>query len=357
MAGTDPLVAAPDPAVAAPARSQEVVITGGCGFLGRKLATRLLSSWPELIRLRLLDQAEPSEAMPELDDPRVELLIGDVTDTQFLSSAITAETGVVFHLASVVSAGAEQNFDLGYAVNLFGTLSLLEHCRALGTAPMVVFTSSLATFGTGAAGPAPDGAVDDQTGLRPETSYGVQKACCELLINDYHRKGFVDGRVLRLPTVVVRPGKPNLAASGFASGIIREPLAGIDMVCPVAPETVMAVISPGRVIDSFERIAGLADAELGVDRTVLLPGLSMSMADAIEATVAESEGKTLGRVTFAPDQDIQRIIDSWPPAIVSERASQLGFVGDRSVGAIVRQHIHDELGDEIHPDIRHETEH
>ncbi|MCL4143195.1 UNVERIFIED_CONTAM: hypothetical protein GTU68_007435 [Idotea baltica] len=203
---------------------------------------------------------------------------------------------------------------------------------------MVVFTSSLATFGSGAGA-----RVGDETALRPESSYGVQKACCELLINDYHRKGFIDGRVLRLPTVVVRPGKPNLAASGFASGIIREPLAGIDMVCTVAPETVMAVISPRRVIDAFCTISSLPSDDLGAERTVLLPGLSMSMAEAVEATEAEGGGRTLGRVDFQPDPDIQRIIDSWPPSIVSERASRLGFVGDGSVGAIVRQHIEDEL--------------
>ena len=227
-------------------------------------------------------------------------------------------------------------------MNLLGTIALLDRCRemadATGRQPMVVFTSSLATYGSGAGNP-----VVDATALRPETSYGVQKAAAELPVNDYHRKGFIDGRGLRLPTVVVRPGKPNLAA--LESGIIREPLQGIDTVCPVSADTVMAVISPRRVIDAFARIVDLDAAALGPDRTVLLPGLAMSMSEAIEATRAEAVGRDLGTVSFVPDPDVQRIIDSWPPSIVAERAEALGLVGDRSVAAIVRQHIEDELED------------
>ncbi|MGB5759370.1 MAG: D-erythronate dehydrogenase [Acidimicrobiales bacterium] len=318
------------------------LVTGGCGFLGRKLAERLVADLPD-IDLVLADQAPPP-ADWKLDHDRLELLTGDVTDRSFIEQMMTDDVDTVFHLASVVSAGAEQNFDLGYAVNLLGTIAVLERCRevadATGRPPMVVFTSSLATYGSGAGNP-----VVDATALRPETSYGVQKAAAELLLNDYHRKGFIDGRGLRLPTVVVRPGKPNLAASGFASGIVREPLQGIDMVCPVSADTVMAVISPRRVIDAFVRIVELDAAALGPDRTVLLPGLAMSMSEAIEATRAEAGGRDLGTVSFLPDPDVQRIIDSWPPSIVAERAEALGLVGDRSVAAIVRQHIEDELED------------
>ncbi len=328
-----------------PATIRRAVITGGTGFLGRKLAERLLVGWPDLERLTLADRAGPPDGW-QLDDPRVELVIGDLVDRGFVETVVGDDVDLVFHLASVVSAGAEQDFDLGYAVNLHGTIGLLERCRAVtaatGRRPMVIFASSVAAYGSGAGSP-----VGDATILRPESSYGVQKATGELLINDYHRKGFIDGRGLRLPTVSVRPGQPNLAASGFASGIIREPLDGVDCICPVSPDTVIAVISPRRVVDGFCRIATIDGDRLGVDRILLLPGLAMAVAEAIEAVERAGRGRELGRVTFDVDPDIQRLVDSWPPAIVSERAAALGFVGDDSVAAIVRQHIEDELEPEL----------
>lgn len=315
----------------------QVTITGGAGFLGLALARRLLAERHDLDRLRLVDRADlPAAAADVGEDPRVEVLTGDLTDGSFLDRAIDRPGGTVYHLASVVSAGAEADFDLGYAVNLLGGLALLERCRALG-ATRLVFASSVATYGSGAGDP-----VDDRTPQRPETSYGVQKACVELLINDYHRKGFIEGWALRLPTVTVRPGAPNRAASGFASGIIREPLAGVDTVCPVDPSTVMAVISPRRVIDAFCRILDLAPDALGADRTLLLPGLPMRVDEAIAAVRAEAGDRPLGQVRFEPDPDVQRMVDSWPRSIVSERARALGVGGDSSVGAIVRQHIDDE---------------
>ncbi len=322
------------------------VITGGSGFLGRKLAARLLADDSDSsTQLLLVDQTE-GETPPWGDDDRVKTIVGDVSDRHFIREIVSGDVSQVFHLASVVSAGAEQDFDLGYVVNLQGTIDLLERCRVVGqqTGSMiqVVFTSSCATYGSSAGKE-----VDDTTSLRPETSYGVQKASCELLINDYHRKGFIDGRGLRLPTVSVRPGKPNLAASGFASGIIREPLNGIDMTCPVTADTVMAVISPARVIDALVAINDLPVDALGSDRTLLLPGLPMSMKEAIDAVAAEAEEHdsvtSVGEVTFTPDPDIQQIVDSWPVSITSARAEELGFVGDSSVAAIVRQHILNEM--------------
>ena len=271
------------------------------------------------------------------------MVTGDLADGAFIDRAIDQPGGTVFHLASVVSAGAEADFDLGYAVNLLGSLALLERCRALGSGgrPPVrlVFASSLATYGADAGS-----TVDDRTPQRPETSYGVQKACVELLINDYHRKGYVEGWTLRLPTVAVRPGKPNQAASGFASGVIREPLAGVDTVCPVDPTTAMAVISPRRVVDALCRVIELEPTDLGADRTVQLPGLTMRMDEAVEATRAEAGDRPLGTVTFEPDPAIERIVAGWPAAITSERAARLGMGGDQSVAAIVRQHIDDQLG-------------
>lgn len=318
-----------------------VVITGGCGFLGRKLAERIVGEWSHLDELVLVDQVEPPEGWDPADD-RISVRTGDVTDERFLAEIVTAGVETIYHLASVVSAGAEQDFDLGYSVNLLGTIALLERCRRVGAQTgrpiQIVFTSSCAAYGSDAGNP-----VDDSTILRPESSYGVQKASCELLINDYHRKGFIDGRGLRLPTVVVRPGKPNKAASGFASGIIREPLSGVDAVCPVAADTVIAVISPRRVVDALAAIVTVADDDLGADRILLLPGLAMVVEDAVEVMRAEGAGRPLGRVHIDVDPEIQRIVSSWPPSIVSERAARLGFRGDESVTAIVRQHIEDEL--------------
>ena len=323
------------------------VITGGSGFLGRKLAARLLAQDSDGSEQLLLVDKTEGEAPPWGDNNRVKTIVGDVSDRHFIREIISGDVSRVFHLASVVSSGAEQDFDLGYVVNLQGTTDLLERCRVVGQQTdsliQVVFTSSCATYGSSAGKE-----VDDSTALRPETSYGVQKASCELLINDYHRKGFIDGRGLRLPTVSVRPGKPNLAASGFASGIIREPLSGTDMTCPVTADTVMAVISPERVIDALVAVTDLPVDALGSDRTLLLPGLPMSMQEAVEAVAAEAKAHdevvtSVGEVTFTPDPDIQRIVDSWPASITSARAEELGFVGDSSVAAIVRQHILNEL--------------
>src|SRR5690348_982639 len=217
-----------------------VVITGGCGFLGRRVALQLLERG-DVDELVLFDNAPSALPLPE--DRRLSVLTGDIADSETVRRVISGGTHSVFHLAAVVSGEAEADTDLGYRVNLDGTRALLEACRGLGTCPRVVFASSLAVYG-GALPPQ----VGDDTALTPQTSYGTQKAIGELLVGDYSRKGFIDGRALRLPTVVVRPGRPNRAASTFASSIVREPLAGREAVCPVAPETVMALASPRRIV-------------------------------------------------------------------------------------------------------------
>src|SRR5580704_5276817 len=224
-----------------------IVITGGCGFLGRRVAMRLLEQGCGLgavDELVLFDNAAP--ALPLPDDKRIRLVTGDIADRATVGALIAPGTDAVFHLAAIVSGQAEADTDLGYRVNLDGTRAVLDACRALGTAPRVIFASSLAVYG-GVLPPA----VGDDTPLTPQTSYGTQKAIGEVLVNDFSRKGFIDGRVLRLPTVVVRPGLPNRAASTFASSIIREPLSGKDAVCPVSPDTVMALASPRRIVASL----------------------------------------------------------------------------------------------------------
>src|SRR5439155_12855713 len=224
----------------------------------------------------LFDNAAPALPLPE--DKRLKLVTGDIADRDTVARLIARGTDAVFHLAAIVSGEAEANLDLGYRVNLDGTRAVLDACRALGPKddkrPRLVFASSLAVYG----GDLPP-AVGDDTALTPQTSYGTQKAIGELLVNDYSRKGFVDGRALRLPTVVVRPGRPNRAASTFASSIIREPLAGQDAVCPVAPDTIMALASPRRIVAGLVHALGLPGTAFGASRSLQLPGFSVAVGE------------------------------------------------------------------------------
>src|SRR6516225_1172452 len=235
-----------------------VVITGGCGFLGSRLAAELLRR-DDIDELVLFDNSPATLPLPE--DKRLKPATGDIADRETLRAVITPGTGSVFHLAAVVSGQAEADTDIGLRVNLDGTRAVLEACRALGTRPRLVFASSVAVYG----GELP-GVVEDSTPLTPTTSYGSQKAACELFVNDYGRKGFIDGRALRLPTISVRPGRPNRAASGFASSIVREPLSGRDAVCPVSPDLVMALASPRRIVAALHRAHELPAGAFGTNR-------------------------------------------------------------------------------------------
>src|SRR6266481_884925 len=244
-----------------------IVITGGCGFLGRRVALGLLER-RDVDALVLFDNAPSALPLPE--DKRITLLTGNIADHAAVRAAIAPGADAVYHLAAVVSGEAEADTELGYRINLDGTRAVLEACRALGTCPRLIFSSSLAVYG----GQLPAD-VGDDTPLRPQTSYGTQKAIGELLVNDYSRKGFVDGRALRLPTVVVRPGRPNRAASTFASSMIREPLAGKEAVCPVSPDTVMALASPRRVVAGLLHALDLPGHTFGDNRSLQLPGFSV----------------------------------------------------------------------------------
>ena len=316
-----------------------IVITGGCGFLGRRVAIRLLREGTKQGSVRelvLFDNAAPGLPLPE--DPRVTLVTGDIADRDTVSRLIARGTDAVFHLAAIVSGEAEANTDLGYRVNLDGTRAVLDACRALGTAPRLVFASSLAVYG-GALPPA----VGDDTPLQPQTSYGAQKAIGELLVNDYSRKGFVDGRALRLPTVVVRPGRPNRAASTFASSMIREPLAGQPAVCPVAPETVMALASPRRVVAGLVHALDLPGDAFGANRSLQLPGFSVSVGDMAAALRRAGGEAAAARLRWQPEPQIQAIISSWPKALASPRAEALGFDRDRGIDEVVEAFIEDDL--------------
>ncbi|MEQ9639523.1 MAG: SDR family oxidoreductase [Alphaproteobacteria bacterium] len=324
-----------------------IVITGGAGFIGRQLAARLLkepfltSRNGERKPLEKLVLFDAIEAPPELaNDERVEAIVGDIGNAAAVRALIDDEVDSVYHLAAVVSAGAEADFDLGWLVNLDGMRLVLEAARRTEGTPRVIFTSSIAVYGA----MMPD-VVVDETPLIPQTSYGAQKAVGEQLIHDYSRKGYIDGRAVRLPTISVRPGKPNKAASGFASGIFREPLIGIDHACPVAPESCMALMSPRKVIDSLVGIHEVAAADLGDSRSLLLPGLRVSMGEAKAAVERVGAGRDLGKITFEPDPAVQKIVDYWPRETYSARAEKLGFVGDDNVDDIIRAHIEDELSD------------
>ena len=255
-----------------------------------------------------------------------------------MSRAISAGTHSVFHLAAVVSGQAEADTDLGYRVNLDGTRAVLDACRALGTCPRVVFASSLAIYG----GELPQ-AVGDDTPLTPHTSYGTQKAIGELLVNDYSRKGFVDGRAVRLPTVVVRPGRPNRAASTFASSMIREPLAGREAVCPVSPDTVMALASPRRIVAGLLHAHDLSADAFATSRSLQLPGFSVAVGE-MAAAVRRVGGETAyARIHWEPDPQIQQIISGWPRALQARRAETLGFAADIDIDEAVRAFIEDDL--------------
>jgi len=249
----------------------------------------------------------------------------------------------VFHLAAIVSGQAEADTDLGYRVNLDGTRAVLDACRALGTTPRLIFASSLAVYG-GALPPE----VGEATALTPQSSYGAQKAIGELLVNDYSRKGFIDGMALRLPTVVVRPGLPNRAASTFASSIIREPLTGRDAVCPVSPHTVMALASPRRIVAGLVHALDLPSGALGASRTLQLPGFSVSVGEMAEAVRCAGGEEAYRHISWEPDPQIQAIISSWPQALAAPRAEALGFGRDSGIDEVIAAFIEDDLEQQRH---------
>ena len=316
-----------------------VVITGGAGFLGRRLTSRLLQrgrlAGPDgreinIDRITLIDVVPASG----LSDSRVTQIAGDVADPDLARRVMDDEVLSVFHLAAIVSGMAEADFDLGMRINLDASRVLLDACRIAGHRPRVVFASSVAVYG----GPLPD-VVQDTTAVNPQSSYGTQKAIVELLINDYSRKGFIDGRVLRLPTISVRPGRPNAAASSFASGIIREPINGESSVCPVDPDTRLWLLSPATAIECLIVGHDVGADRLGLSRIVNLPGLSITPGEMVRALERAAGAEVAARVQWARDPRIERIVATWPGAWDTTRARALGFPADQEFDAIVRRFI------------------
>ncbi len=316
-----------------------ILITGGCGFLGWRLALLLLergSSLGPIDELVLFDTAPP--ALPLPNDRRLRLATGDIADRETVRLLLVPGAAAVFHLAAVVSGQAEADTDLGLRVNLDGARAVLDACRALGTCPRLVFASSLAVYG----GTLPP-AVGEDTALAPQSSYGAQKAIGELLVNDYSRKGYVDGRALRLPTVVVRPGRPNRAASSFASSIIREPLAGRDAVCPVSPELVMALASPRRVVAALHRAHELPGSAFGAHRSLQLPGFSVAVGEMAAAVRRAGGEAAYAHISWERDPAIEAIVSGWPQALAASRAQALGFTADAGIDEVVQAFIEDDL--------------
>jgi nucleoside-diphosphate-sugar epimerase len=309
----------------------KVLITGGGGFIGSRIAAALAAKHPDA-RIRLLDMAFP----PGLEK-KFECIAGDVASPEVIAKALGTDTDSVFHLAAVVSGGAEADFDLGYRVNLEGTHELLEACRKLAKPPKFVYASSVAAFG----GALPD-VLDDSTTPAPQTSYGTQKVIGEYLVADFTRKGMVDGRSMRLPTVVVRPGKPNLAASSFASGIIREPLAGVVAECPVPDSTGVWILSPRRVVEAFVHAHDLPSSAWPTTRVVNLPGITLTVREMIDAMGRVAGKDAVARVQFKPDARIQAIVKTWPVRFRTQRADAMGFKADSDFESIVRDHLENE---------------
>ena len=323
-----------------------ILITGAAGMIGRKLTERLvidraLGDQP-IEKLTLIDIVAP--ARPAGFSDHVKTRAADLAALGTAQKAVAEWPDVIFHLAGVVSGEAETDFEKGYRVNLDGTRALLEAIRAVGNGykPKVVFTSSIAVFGA----PFPE-AIADDFHLTPLTSYGTQKAICELLLADYTRRDFLEGVGIRLPSIVVRPGKPNKAASGFFSGIIREPLAGQEAILPVADSVLHWHASPRSAVGFLIHAAGLTRAQLGDRINLTMPGVCCTVGEQIAALRRIAGDKVADRIRREPDELVERIVAGWPSRFDARRSVALGFKVEATFDDIIRAHIEDELGGRI----------
>ena len=317
----------------------KVLITGGGGFLGQKLAHAFAARGElrgrPITELILADLSAPDS----FDAPfKVSGIAADITNRAAVDTLLAGRPDVIYHLAAIVSGQAEAEFDTGMTINLFGPLNLLEAAKALGTQPVFVFASSIAVYG----GEIPD-PIEDWTALNPQTSYGTQKAASELLLNDFSRKGFIDGRGLRLPTITVRPGKANKAASSFMSSIFREPLQGEEAICPVSPDYTHWFLSPRRCIDNLIHGAEVDAEALGENRCFALPGRTHTIGDMVEAMRRVAGDDPVNLIRWEPDETIQSIVLGWKAHFKPAKALRLGFVSDESFEDNIRFFLEDDI--------------
>jgi nucleoside-diphosphate-sugar epimerase len=318
-----------------------ILITGAAGMLGRRITERLLEDGRigdrSITKLTLHD-VTVSDAGPTANTTILPV-VGDISDASVASRLVAEKPDMVLHLAAIVSGEAEADFERGYAVNFDGPRHLFEAIRTLNYQPRVVYASSIAVFGA----PFPE-PIPDEFHLTPLTSYGTQKAVGELLLNDYSRRGIFDGIGLRLPTICVRPGKPNKAASGFFSNIIREPLKGEAAVLPVSDTLRHWHASPRAAVGFFLRAMQMDLDSVGPRRCITMPGVSVTVAGQIEALRKVAGEAAVKLIRREPDPVIERIVSGWPTAFEAKRARDLGFTADKSFAAIIRAHIEDEHG-------------
>ena len=323
-----------------------ILITGAAGMIGRKLTERLIMDraigGQTIEKLTLIDVVAPTR--PAGFSDHVKARAADLADPGVAEKAVSERPDLIFHLAGVVSGEAEIDLEKGYRVNLDGTRALLEAVRLAGGGykPKFVFTSSIAVYGA----PFPH-AIPDDFHLTPLTSYGTQKAMSELLLADYNRRGFLDGVGIRLPTICVRPGKPNKAASGFFSGIIREPLAGQEAILPVADTVRHTHASPRAAVGFLIHAAGLTREQLGPRINLAMPGVCCTVAEQIDSLTRIAGPKVAARIRRQPDELIMRIVSGWSERLDAKRAAELGFKAEKDFDEIVKAHIEDELGGKI----------
>ncbi|MEN8838044.1 MAG: D-erythronate dehydrogenase [Celeribacter marinus] len=316
----------------------KICIIGGGGLVGQKLAKELAArgtlKGQTIDTLVLADVVDPA---PIAADFTVERVTCDITDTASVAKLVDADTDVIYLLAAIVSGQAEEEFELGYDINMFGIRNVLERVRALGHKPTVVFTSSIAVFG----GDVPD-PITDNSYLNPQTSYGAQKAMGELLINDYSRKGFIDGRAFRLPTISVRPGKPNRAASGFMSSIFREPLQGQEAVCPVGRDFPHYYLSPRKCIENLIKGAEVKAEDIGQNRAMTMPGRTWTIGQMIDAMTAVAGPQAETLIKFEEQPAVWDIVKGWRFDIHADKALSLGLEADESFEDNIRHFIADD---------------
>jgi nucleoside-diphosphate-sugar epimerase len=322
-----------------------ILITGGSGFLGARLARTLLAQGSLALagapaqpiqRVVLVDRVAPPADLAA--DARVQPLLGDLGEQLAAGALPLADVQAVFHLAAAVSGECEADFDLGMRSNLDTTRQLLEGCRRAGHAPVFVFSSSVAVFGDSPEQRLPE-VIEDTTLPTPQNSYGIQKFIGEQLVADYTRKGFVQGRNVRLMTVSVRPGRPNGAASSFLSGMLREPLAGERARCPVAPETAVALSSPGNTVRGIIRASTASSTEWGARTAVNLPPITTTVGEMAQALERVAGKEATALIDWEPDAQIAKIITSWPSRFAPKRAQALGLAADESFEAILRDYV------------------